>query len=123
MVNITLSTLLRAVIKKNIKTWEKCLPQVEFAYNRVVHSTTQLSPFEIVYGFNPLTPLDLLPLPKISQFKNKSGQVKVEYVKKMHEKVKSQIEKKMEGYTKYANKVNKEKVTIKLHTRLNGLTL
>ena len=107
VVNITLSTLLRAVIKKNIKTWEKCLPQVEFAYNRVVHSTTQLSPFEIVYGFNPLTPLDLLPLPKISQFKNKSGQVKVEYVKKMHEKVKSQIEKKMEGYAKYANKGRK----------------
>ena len=66
MVNRNLSTLLRAVIKKNIKTWEKCLPQVEFSYNRVVHSTTQLSPFEIVYGFNPLTPLDLLPLPDIS---------------------------------------------------------
>jgi hypothetical protein len=28
-----------------------------------VHSTTDYSPFEIVYGFNPLTPLDLIPLP------------------------------------------------------------
>jgi hypothetical protein len=35
---------------------------IEFAYNRSVHSTPDFSPFEIVYGFNPLTPLDLLPL-------------------------------------------------------------
>ncbi|KAH9698112.1 Endonuclease [Citrus sinensis] len=42
---------------------EECLPHVEFAYNRIVYSVTKFSPFEIVYGFNPLTPLDLLPLP------------------------------------------------------------
>ncbi|XP_074570603.1 uncharacterized protein LOC141827283 [Curcuma longa] len=60
VVNRTLSTLLRAIIKKNIKSWEECLPHVEFAYNRAVHSTTQFSPFEIVYGFNPLTPLDFV---------------------------------------------------------------
>ncbi|XP_057811643.1 uncharacterized protein LOC131025875, partial [Salvia miltiorrhiza] len=64
VVNRTLSTLLRAIIKKNIKSWEDCLPHVEFAYNRSVHSATQFSPFEIVYGFNPLTPLDLSPLPE-----------------------------------------------------------
>jgi hypothetical protein len=28
-----------------------------------VHFTTDYSPFEIVYGFNPLTPLYLIPLP------------------------------------------------------------
>ncbi|XP_031403186.1 uncharacterized protein LOC116212684, partial [Punica granatum] len=65
VVNRTLSTLLRAIIKKNIKTWEECLPHVEFAYNRSVHSATKFSPFEIVYGFNPLTPLDLSHLPLI----------------------------------------------------------
>ncbi|XP_057784959.1 uncharacterized protein LOC131002495, partial [Salvia miltiorrhiza] len=65
VVNRTLSTLLRAIIKKNIKSWEECLPHVEFAYNRAVHSATKFSPFEIAYGFNPLTPLDLTPLPEI----------------------------------------------------------
>jgi len=29
--------------------------------NRVIHFTTSYSPFEIVYGLNPLTSLDLLP--------------------------------------------------------------
>jgi hypothetical protein len=50
VVNRTLSTLLRAIIRKNIKTWEKCLPHVEFAYNRAVHSATKFSPFEIDMG-------------------------------------------------------------------------
>jgi hypothetical protein len=63
VVNRTLSTLLRTIIQRNLKNWEDCLPFIEFAYNRSVHSTTDFSPFEIVYSFNPLTPLDLLPLP------------------------------------------------------------
>ena len=60
--NRTLSQLLHVVIQKNLKSWEECLPFVEFAYNRTVHSTTTFSPFKIVYGFNPLTPMDLIPL-------------------------------------------------------------
>jgi hypothetical protein len=37
--------MLRAILKKNLKMWEECLPHVEFAYNRVEHSTTKVSPF------------------------------------------------------------------------------
>jgi hypothetical protein len=40
VVNRTLSTVLRYMIKKNLREWEDCLQHVEFAYNRVVHSTT-----------------------------------------------------------------------------------
>jgi len=63
VVNRTLSMLLRTMIKKNLKEWEDCLPHLEFAYNRVVHSTTHMYPFEVVYGFKPLAPIDLLSLP------------------------------------------------------------
>jgi hypothetical protein len=62
-VNRTLSTMLRDVSKKNIKVWEECLPHVEFAYNRSLHSTTKMCPFEIVYDFLPHAPIDLMPLP------------------------------------------------------------
>ena len=110
VVNRTLGILLRTILKKNLKNWEVCLPHIEFAYNRVVHSTTSCSPFEVVYGFNPLTPLDLLPMPNISVFKHKEGQGKADYVKKLHERVKAQIKKRNESYAKQANKGRKKVV-------------
>jgi hypothetical protein len=63
VVNRTLSTILQAILKTNLKLWEECLPLIEFAYNRSVRSTTKVSPFQVVYGFNPRAPIDLLPLP------------------------------------------------------------
>ena len=103
VVNRALSTLLRAIIKKNIKTWEDCLLHVEFAYIRTIHSATKFSPFEIVYGFNPLTPLDLSPLP-MSEHVNLDGKKKVEFVKQIHEKARLNIERRTEQYAKQANK-------------------
>jgi hypothetical protein len=63
VVNHTLSTILWAVLKTNLKSLEECLPHIEVASNRSIHSTTKVSPFQVVYGFNPRTPIDLLPLP------------------------------------------------------------
>ena len=63
VVNQTISQLLRFLVGKNLKTWEECLPHAEFGYNRVVNSTTSYAPFEVVYSFKPLSPLDLLPFP------------------------------------------------------------
>jgi transposase InsO family protein len=45
VVNRTLSTMLRAILKTNLKLWEECLPHIEFAYNRSVHSMMKVSPF------------------------------------------------------------------------------
>ncbi|KAL4318322.1 hypothetical protein GQ457_18G007920 [Hibiscus cannabinus] len=103
VVNRVLSTLLRAIIQKNLKSWEECLPHVDFAYNRSLHSATQHSPFEVVYGFNPLTPMDLLPLP-LDQALNKDGKNKAEYVKKLHQQVRENIEKRTMQYEQQGNK-------------------
>ena len=103
VVNRTLSTLLRAVIKTNIKSWEECLPHVEFAYNRSVHSATQFSPFEIVYGFNPLTPLDLSHLP-VHEHTNLDGEKRADFVKQIHEKARMNIERRTKQYAEQANK-------------------
>nr|KYP57132.1 Retrotransposable element Tf2 [Cajanus cajan] len=110
VVNRSLGTMLRAILKGNKKSWDDYLPHVEFAYNRVVHKTTNMSPFEIVYGFNPLTPLDLLPLPDVASFIHKEGTSRAEFVKKLHERVRDHIQSQTEKYQKYSNKGRKEVV-------------
>ncbi|KAK1663508.1 hypothetical protein QYE76_051667 [Lolium multiflorum] len=107
VVNRTLSQLLRSMIEKNLKEWEECLPHVEFAYNRAVHSTTELCPFEVVYGFKPITPLDLLPLP-IHERVNMEASKRADFVKKIHVKTKELIEKKGKSNAARKNKKRKE---------------
>ena len=103
VVNRTVSTMLRALIKRNLRMWEECLPHIEFAYNRSTHSTTQFFPFEVVYGFNPLTPLDLMPLP-LSEHTSLDGKKKAEVVRLLHEKVWANIEKRTKQFARHANK-------------------
>ncbi|KAI9153764.1 hypothetical protein LWI28_016184 [Acer negundo] len=79
----------------------------EFAYNRSVHSETHFSPFEIVYGFNPLTPLDLISLP-VNEHVNLDGKKKAEFVKQIHEKTRQNIERRIEQYANQANKGQKK---------------
>jgi len=95
-------------MKGNDKSWDEYLPHIEFTYNKVVHKTTNISPFETVYGFNPLTPLDLLPLPNPQEFVHKEGITKAKFVKKMHERIKAQIQQQTEKYTKDNNKGKRE---------------
>ena len=97
VVNRTLTQLLCAVIQKNLKNWEDCLPFIEFAYNCSVHSTTKFSPFEMVYGFNPLTLMDLIPLP-VDERVSLDGNCKAQVVKTLHESVRQQIEKRNRVY-------------------------
>ena len=60
--NQTLGTLLRVLVKKNLKTWDLLLAHAEFSYNRALSRTANESPFKVMYGHNPLGPLDLLPM-------------------------------------------------------------
>ncbi|KAK1653153.1 hypothetical protein QYE76_070958 [Lolium multiflorum] len=74
---------------------------------RVVHSTTELCPFEVVYGFKPITPLDLLPLP-IHERVNMEASKRADFVKKIHVKTKELIEKKGKSNAARMNKKRKE---------------
>ncbi|GKA77002.1 RNA-directed DNA polymerase [Tanacetum coccineum] len=83
VVNRSLGNLLRSFIGDNAKQWDLILPQAEFAYNRSVNRTTGKSPFEVVYGRNPITPLDLVPVPEMGQF-SKEGADQSEQIKELH---------------------------------------
>ena len=106
IVNRTLSTMLRAVLK-NLKLWEESLPHVEFAYNKAVHSTSKFCPFVIVYGFKPTAPIDLLPLP-MQERVNFDASKRAEFVKNIHDRARANIEKMTKMYEKRANKGRKK---------------
>ena len=105
-----LFTFLRDFLKGNHKSWDEYLPHVEFSYNRGVHGTTKQSHFEVVYGFNPLTPLDLIPLPLNTSFIHKEGESKSKFVKKLHGKVRNQIENQTKVYATKGNRGRNELV-------------
>lgn len=67
-----------------------------------MHTTTSFSPFYIVYGFNHLTPLDLMHL-SINEMSSLHGHWKSELVKSIHGKVQPQIEQKNENFASQSN--------------------
>ncbi|XP_060177884.1 uncharacterized protein LOC132607823 [Lycium barbarum] len=91
VVNRSLGSLLRSLVKKNIREWELLLPQAEFAFNKSVNRTTGKSPFEVVYGKNPLGPLELSPLIQNHSFSGDADE-RVKELKKIHENVLQEIE-------------------------------
>ncbi|KAK1601981.1 hypothetical protein QYE76_027086 [Lolium multiflorum] len=105
VVNRSLSTLLRTLVKTNLKSWEDCLPHAEFAYNRAKHSTTSRSPFMIVYGFEPPTALDILPLP-LHERTNMDFDERTTAMKKLHEETRATIQ---EHVLRQANRLNAKK--------------
>ncbi|RDX82752.1 hypothetical protein CR513_36415, partial [Mucuna pruriens] len=66
----TLEGLITRGRLKRIQEEEEWISHVEFSYNRVFNSTTSYSPFELAYGFNPLSLLDLFPLPIFPNYAN-----------------------------------------------------
>ena len=68
-------------------------------------TTTGKSPFEVVYGFNPLSPLDILPLPLLERT-NMDASARVNFLKKMHEDTRHTIERQVQ---RLATKLNVNK--------------
>ena len=61
--NKTLGSILRTLVKKNLRDWDLKLCHAEFAYNRSPSWATKISPFECVYGMNPILHISLIDLP------------------------------------------------------------
>ena len=62
VVNRSLGNLLKCLIGENVKTWESILPIAKFSYNNSINRSIGMSPFEVVHGYTPRRPLDLLPM-------------------------------------------------------------
>ena len=70
-VNQVLEDMIRAYVSKRQSNWEDYLPILEFAYNSAKHVTTGFSPFMLMYGFQPRSPVSVgLANEKIQQVKD-----------------------------------------------------
>ena len=61
--NRTLGTLFRVLVKKSTKEWDELLYHAEFPLNQAPSKATNLSSFQVVYGCNHRTLLDLVSIP------------------------------------------------------------
>ena len=69
-VNQVLEDMLRAYVSKKQTNWEDYLPIMEFAYNSAKHVTTGFSPFMLMYGYQPRSPMTVgLATEKVQQAK------------------------------------------------------
>ena len=65
VVNRSLSNLLRCLVGEHVCSWEFVLPIAEFAYNSSVNKSIGMSPFEVVTGYKPRMPVDLISMSSI----------------------------------------------------------
>ncbi|GKD97102.1 RNA-directed DNA polymerase [Tanacetum coccineum] len=63
--------------------WPKMEHDVNRLLERSINHTTGKSPFEVVYGRNLITPLDLVPVPEVGQI-SEEGTDQSEQIKELH---------------------------------------
>jgi len=83
------------------------LPHVEFSYNRSLAYAIKHSPFECVYGVNPLTSLEVLLIPTESRV-SFEAKTRSNEMKKLHKQIRVEIEKTSEAYKAKKNKNGKQ---------------
>ena len=62
VVNRSLSNLLRCLVGEANQNWDSILPIAQLIYNSFVNRSIGASPFEVVHGYTPRKPLNLLPM-------------------------------------------------------------
>ena len=102
IVNRSLGNLLRCLVGESLGNWDLLLSRAEFAYNSSVNRSTGKSPFEIVHGYKPRKPLDLLPLPPNTRV-SESAESYAQHIKDLHHEISKKIHLSNESYKHRAN--------------------
>lgn len=81
---------MRYLVGDHLRSWDHVLLTVEFAYNSSVNRTTGMSPFEIVIGYRPRAPIDLIPM-LATHRPSKSASAFAHHIHSLHEEIRRHI--------------------------------
>lgn len=65
--NGSLCKILRSYVNQHQNTWDNHLKWAVFVYNTSFHESIRMSPYQVMYGVQPRTPLNLRPSGTVSQ--------------------------------------------------------
>ena len=83
--NKTLKLMLKKVLEKERRAWDKMLPLVLFAYREVPQESTGFSPFELIYSRDVRGPLDILKEAWIPEEEPRDDIA--QYISRLHERM------------------------------------
>ena len=90
VVNRSLRNLLCCLIGKHMGNQDLLFFRAEFAYNSSVNRSIGMSPFEVVHGYQPRKPIDLIPLPMYARI-SKSMESFAQHVKSLYKEISKKI--------------------------------
>ena len=102
VVNRSLGNLLRCLVKDNTANLDLLLPRAEFAYNNSINRSTGKSTFEIVHGYKPRKPLDLVPLPTHARI-SESAESFAQHITSLHYDIVKKLKESNDSYKQSAN--------------------
>ena len=109
VVNSSLRNLLRCLIGERLGNWDLLLPRAKFAYNSSVNKLTGRSPFEIVHGYKPRKPVDLIPLPTHART-SELAESFAQHIRDLHKEISKKISMSNMTYKHLADKHKRIKI-------------
>ena len=88
VVNRSLGNLLRSLVGEHVSNWDLILSQAEFAYNDFVNRSIGKMLFQVVYGYCPHKPVDIIPLPWHAR-SSEDAKSFAQHLKDLHEHIKN----------------------------------
>ncbi|KAI5317165.1 hypothetical protein L3X38_036872 [Prunus dulcis] len=102
VVNHSLGDLLCCLVGDKPGNWDFLLHVAKFAYNNSVNRSTGKSPFEVVHGYSPRSPVDLVALPVAARALDSATSF-AEHIRQRHDYVRRQISLHIDVYKLVAN--------------------
>ena len=91
VVNRSLGNLLRCLVGEANKNWDLILPTVQLAYNSSTNMTIGIRPFEVMHGYPPKKPLDLLPMSPHVRV-SESAEAFAQHLHDLHHEIRNKIQ-------------------------------